>query len=251
MSIFDELLILIDDQTEVHLERVQALLPHHSRQALSSTLGRLASRGWIEKTRGNGPIYRLSGEGSRYVTTVLDAMRQGSATWSGTWFCVMILLTEAERRQRDAVRRSLTNQGFGLLIDGLWLSPWNRLEQIGDLTKRLRIGSAILTFETQPLGKASTQMIIDRAWNWHTLEQLFQTFTDANKDKPEELARLARSAQTPDDKHRLRLAAKNTVFEYGLLLSRDPKLPASIAPTSQPRTQAEAIYKEVRQYCYQ
>ncbi len=167
MSIFDELLILIDDLTEVQIERIEAMVSGYSRQAIGSTLGRLVSRGWLQRvTQSRGDSYRITEAGSAYVSRILGTIRRNEENWNQQWFCIVVTLPERLRKERDVLRHYLLNRGFGRLVDGFYLSATNRQAEVAEVIRRLNIGSAVFMFETQPLGAATTQIVVAQAWNW-------------------------------------------------------------------------------------
>lgn len=249
MSIFDQILILIDDQTELSLATIESYLPNYTRQAIASTLGRLASRNWLIKTESDPELYRITEAGNKYIGDVLDTIRKHEDGWNGQWFCVIVTLPESRRKERDVLRHYLLDRGFGRLADGFYVSSWNRQPEIAEIIRRLNIGASILMFETQPLGKATNQMIIQQAWDWDGLIRELSRFLATANDRVVKIEALAKKRE-PSDYSRLRFLAKSFVFEYGSILSGDANIPTSLTIKPELYEQALALYERVRPYCY-
>ena len=108
MSIFDELLITIDDQTTLSLDNLTTFFTSVSRQQLSSTLGRLSGRGWLQTALKNSiDYYQLTPTGNAYITTILSMIHVSESTWMGDWFWVVASLPESQRKERDLLRIEL------------------------------------------------------------------------------------------------------------------------------------------------
>lgn len=249
MSIFDHLLVLIDDQNGLTVGEIETRLPDQSKQIIGSTLGRLVSRGSLERvTTGGAEIYRITESGNSYISRILNSIHRHEDSWNNQWFCVLVTLPETQRKQRDILRHFLLDRGFGRLIDGFYISPRERRAEIADIIRRLNIGSAVSTFETQPLGLATGQVVVQQAWNWPELTRQIEAFiTDVlPKIQTIEAASESKNSSTDD----LRLQAKLFVFGYALLLSADANLPMSIIPDPRPYQTALNLYERVRKYCY-
>lgn len=252
MSIFDELLILIEDQPGLDIGAIELFMPHYTRQSIGSALGRLTSRGWLTRTTtANADQYAITEQGNQYITLTLHAIHRAGQEWSMSWFCVLATLPEAQRRERDMLRHNFNNRGFGRLVDGFWIHAWNRQDEIGQLIRRLAIGSSVLVFETQALGQATTQMVVKKAWDWPELYRQLGTFLGEFSRAADLLDEDAgRIPESSPERRILRHRAKCLVFDYAQLLSGDPNLPWNVVPDSTPYQTAHTIYERIRQYCY-
>lgn len=251
VSIFDELIILIDDQGSLPTPTIESFLHRYTRQAVGSTLGRLVSRGWLARTvNAESDEYRVTDIGNQYINQTLDAIHRAEQTWAGTWFCVVATLPESQRRERDMLRHYLTNRGFGRLVDGFWIHPWNRQDEVAHLIRRLGIGSSVFMFETQPIGQATLQVAISNGWNWGELHRRLGHYLEKTRNEVANLEQAHVDADQPLAKSRVRHQAKCLVFEYGMLLSADPTLPLAITPNQPLYKEARELYEQVRRYCY-
>ncbi len=249
MSIFDELLICIDDQEELSTPSIELLLSKYSHQTVSSALGRLVGRGWVlKKLTRVDESYRLTPSGTDYLNHILSAIHQAEQPWDGTWFCLVASIPENQRRERDMLRYQLHSYGFGKVIDGLWIAPRERFDILAQLNQKIHSGQYLLSFQTQPLGQASNQMLIKRAWDWEKSAQKFAEFVAWAELTQRQVA--TQNISSTDALNR-RLAAKTLVFAYGSILSSDANLPIALVPRDPLRTKAYELYSVIRPYCYQ
>lgn len=250
MSILDELLVAIDDQTEMRIDQIRELYPQYSYQTLSAALGRLTNWGWLVKN--DGPVgYRVSQTGNDYINQTLDAIRLSEKSWNGSWFAAAVRLPEDGRKLRDRLRHYFIGQGYGRFIDSLWISPWNRQTELSPVIREYEAGTYVFMFETQPFGLATNQIIIQQAWDWPALTAKLNAFVPDFDRRAAALPQLSQQIDGPGGRLRLRLAAKNLVFDYGALLHSGPNLPADLSLTHDTDKTLRAIYERVRPYCYQ
>lgn len=251
VSIFDQLLVLLDDQPDSTSDEIREMYPFYSLQQIASTVGRLDGRGWLDSRKTErGPGYRLSEIGNERITQVLSTIRQNEQPWNDEWLWVVAKLPETERKQRDLLRLELNRLGFGRLLDGLYLHPWPRQAELAEIVRRLAIGSSVLVFVNRTLGRGTTQLVIDRAWHWPELSSRLSEFLTKAQiylaSVPANLA--ARSDKI--QRRAARLEAKNLVFEYGQILTQDPNFPIGYVPHKEPYLRAKKLYEELRRYCY-
>ncbi|MEK7460918.1 MAG: hypothetical protein AAB647_01730 [Patescibacteria group bacterium] len=251
MSIFDELLITIDDQQSLNTETLNGFFPNVSRQQLSSTIGRLIGRGWLATPKLNGQEkYQLTKEGNAYINAVLGVIRVREEPWSGEWFWLVASLPESKRRERDLLRIELNRQGFGRLIDGLYLHPRDQKVLIADLIRRFGIGSSVYIFENKHLGQGTNQILINQAWNWPVLAANLESYLKTARPELEQIIADSTNLRDQEARAKLRLQAKKLVFTYGQILVGDPNLPIEFVPIKNPYLEGQQFYQEIRRYCY-
>jgi len=250
MSILDELLVAIDDQTEMRMDQIRELYPQHSYQTLSAAVGRLSNWGWLNKSDEQVSSYQVSQSGNDYINQTLDAIRLSEKSWSGNWFAAAVRLPEDGRKLRDRLRHYFLDHGYGRFIDSLWISPWNRQAELAPVIREYGAGAHVFVFETQPMGLATNQIIINQAWDWPTLTTKLTEFIPDFERRATALAQLSTQIDGPGGRLRLRLAAKNLVFDYGALLHSGPNLPADLSLTRKEDAVLRNLYEQVRPYCY-
>ncbi len=171
MTIIDDLLVLLDDQQPRTLEEISRSLPMRSKQTLSSTLGRLIAKGWIERGNGrNRHQYRISKSGQERVTDLLGQIKYRSErVWNGSWEQIVFNIPERDRKRRDDLRILLVELGYGRLHNSLWLSPWSNQVAIDAYIKDSKSEQDITVIQTGALGKSLNDRIAAHfEWDWIT-----------------------------------------------------------------------------------
>lgn len=254
MSIFDELLIAIEDQPDITRENLFQLFPAVAQQQLSSTIGRLIGRGWLESVEmKSDQRLRVSQSGNRYISTNLEIIHANEVTWDGEWFWVVASLPETKRRERDLLRLGLTQHGFGRLIDGLYLHPRDQQGIVTDLIQRFGLGSHLYLFKNSHLGRGTHQIVMSQAWDWALLANRLDTFFAQAEPRLAEISKKSRQLVINADRlatQKVRLAAKNLVFEYGKILVADPNFPIDLVANKEPYRTGQKFYQMIRRYCY-
>ena len=248
MSIFDQLLIAIDDGEIATIDQLVSLFPGISRQQLASTLGRLVGRGWLQtREQAKETSYQVSPVGNSHINQILQMIRVSETPWSETWLWLVARLPEEKRRERDLLRLELQRQGFGRLVDGLYLHPRDPKNVVSESIKRLGLGSSVFIFENRAIGQGTNQILIQTSWNWPALTERLGTFLD---DAMARLPQIARPPGEHQERYQQRLEAKYLVFEYGEILASDPNFPITLVPNKELYETGRRFYQEVRRYCY-
>lgn len=246
LTLFDELVIIIDDLGETTLAQLQKLLPSTSLQQISSVLGRLAQRGWLKRIQRNGHTYvRLESAADQYLSWTLDAVRASEREWDGRWFAVVTHVPEERRKSRDVLRVWLSDHGFGRLIDGFWISPRDRSDEVHQEAQRLGIAPYLYFLTIETLGQATLQRLIQTMWDWKRIEVRAIETVRYLAPLIDELY------QTRLELTQRRLTAKRYVFIIADTLVHQPNLPKNITPTIPAVEALYAHYQRLRPLCYQ
>jgi predicted transcriptional regulator len=73
MSIIDDLLVLVEDNEKISLEEIYEKLKNTRRQTIASSLGRLTSKGWLNKNKqGKSYLFSISKNGHETINKILD-----------------------------------------------------------------------------------------------------------------------------------------------------------------------------------
>ena len=240
MTIIDDLLVLLDDEESRDLESISQALPDRSKQTLSSTIGRLISKGWIERAAGRAKHqYRISRSGQSHVTQLLDQIKYRSEReWDGTWEEVVFNIPERDRKRRDELRLLLVELGFGRLHNSLWLSPWSHKAEIEQYIKETSSQNDISLIHTGVSDSATNKRIGQLfEWDWQSLDADYQIFIQEAK-------------QFLKQKNKDSFLARQIVYHYAKVLLTDPKLPDTLPVRSKRAAEAYKLYEEIRPFCY-
>ena len=241
LTIIDEILVLLDDEQPHSLEDMKRVLTNRTKQTISSTLGRLLTKGWVD--RGVGRLrghYNINQTGRNYVTNFLDQMKvRTDNVWDGSWEQVVFTIPERDRKRRDDLRALLVEQGYGRLHGWLWLSPWSHrstIEQYLLATKSEHDVTILLTGTLDTVTNNRLARLFE--WDWQTLQKDYEKFI---ADAQAYLAKHKKSSYE----------ARCIVYRYAKVLATDPKLPDTLPQHILGASQAYDLYIRVRPFCYQ
>jgi len=241
MTIIDDLLVLLDDEHLHSLEEITSTLADRSKQTISSTLGRLMAKGWVERVtnRGRGQ-YQITVSGRNHVTSFLDQIKRLSSDgWDRSWEQVVFNIPERDRKRRDDLRSLLVGLGYGRLHGWFWLSPWSNRADLERYIAATKSEKDITILRTGPLDQVTNQRIGSLfEWDWKALITAYDQFISA--------AELFLKSG-PKGAYE----ARCLVYQYAKVLMTDPKLPRELPTHVGNSTKAFDLYLRIRPYCYQ
>lgn len=240
MTVIDELLVLLDDKKVRTLEECSSSIPGRTKQTLSSTLGRLTAKGWVNTERDRLKklnIYSITEEGQDRVTNTLKHLRLVEEEWNGHWLFVLFNIPEKDRKYRDILRNRLMGIGFGRAQNSVWVAARDIRFEFEDLLETEKISSCTTILYPKLTSDESASLAKSFEWSWDKLDQEYQDFQD--------LATNFLSGKIKDE-----LRAKTLVYLYAKLLAQDPKFSPEFEPKNYSRTKAHEKYLKIRPYCY-
>ena len=227
-----EIFVLLEDEKEVPLFR----LNRWGKQA-RGVIGKLKKSGWITKIDGNDETYyKITEKGERAVDKFLGPLKT-TGKWDGHWRLVVFDIPESKRDIRDKLRRSLSNLGMGILQASVWISPNDIQKEITEIAKRLNLGTA-LKFFLVTRNSTLDKTIIEKSWNLPELEASYQSY----------ILRSERIMKSIGKDPNARFTAKKLIFEYAILLQKDPILPWEFREKDDLRQTAHQLYLKLRTF---
>jgi phenylacetic acid degradation operon negative regulatory protein len=210
-------------------------------EAARAALSRSSRRGRLEGTRsGRTTAYRLApGVRDRAVALSRSLMGFGAVpvAWDGTWTCVAFSVPEADRPRRLALRRRLRELGFGVLFDGLWISPRAPVAEVDAALGELGIATAAVLRVTEVARPDGVDLLA--AWDLDALRHRYDGFlTTVRRVGPRLAAGEIGSAEA--------LVTRTEVLAgWRDLVTHDPGLPDELLPAAWPRAEARRCFVEV------
>ncbi|RBY90815.1 PaaX family transcriptional regulator C-terminal domain-containing protein [Blastococcus sp. TF02A-26] len=200
-------------------------------------LSRMRREGWFTTRReGRQTVYELTERSRRLLdegrSRILD---RGTAEWDGEWRMVLYTVPEAERGERERVRRSLAWLGFGPLAPSVWTSPHPRLEAAAEAlagTSATRV--ELLTARSG--GRDADRRMAARCWDLDTLGRDYAELVAELEGLPP-AAELAALPGPEALRRRIEL-----IYTYRHFPFRDPDLPAELLPEGWPGSRAHALF---------
>jgi len=198
------------------------------------TLTRLKREGWFVTERlGRESVYRLSEK----MTDVLDEGRHRifadpRPPWDGRWTMVIYQLAEAQRQERDQLRRTLAWAGFGPLTTSTWLAPGDRTGSVDPVTRAVP-AQQIDVFVCLSRGLEEDRALADRCWDLDAIAEEYEVFLAGYQDavgRPGPTGAAALAART-------QLVSTFRHFPF-----KDPRLPEELWPARWPGARAHDVF---------
>lgn len=237
MSIIDELLVLLDEQEGLDINKVKKFLPKKTKQSISSALGRIVSKGIAKKNNKDG-TFQITSLGREIVTESLNHIRElESNKWDGSWTFVIFNIPEKLRKFRDIFRKELVGTGFVRAQGELWVAFGNKKPSIKQTIKKNKLERYATVFAVDKLTNSDQKDLLSvLIWNKKELNLGYQKFiTDGEK-----FLKLDKNG----------FKARLLVFSYSRILAIDPKFPNELQPKDYLGDKAYKIYHKIRPYCY-
>lgn len=232
LSTMQEILVLLEDEQQVPMYR----LNRWGRPARGS-LAKMKSLGYVTKIKvGEEDYYKITEKGESFFDATLVPLKENKQ-WDYKWRLVMFDIPETHRSDRDKLRRALTEIGLGILQASVWISSVDIKKDIDRIAKKLGLENSIKFFEVTSQA-ALNQQIIDKAWNLPEINLSLERFI---KEAERSLKSMGRGNGD-------RYNAKKLIFEYALILKKDPKLPLEFVERDELRKRARETYLKLRNH---
>ena len=232
LSTMQEVLILLEDEKEVPIYRL-----NRWGRSIRGVLSKLKNLGWAEKISSNNEIfYRITNKGEKYFDETLSVLRD-RGSWDKKWRLVIFDIPESNRGARDKLRRALSNIGMGILQASVWISAQDKRDKILKISERLNLKNNIKYFEVTSTPSLNKQ-IIGKAWN----------LPEVNLDLERFIKESERTLKNMGTGNGDRFNAKKLIFQYAVVLKKDPALPDQFIQNDNLRAKAREIYLKLRVY---
>lgn len=198
---------------------------------------RLRKEGWLAADReGRETVYSLTPG----AWQMLDEGRgrifhRTTGPWDGQWHMVIYQVPETERALREQLRRRLAWLGFGPLSPSVWLSPHDRLAQIGG---DFAVSAVVQldTFRSRSAGNEADRDIAARAWDLAALDRDYRGLLQRY------VPRLAEYRAGGLDDRAALVERMRLIYDYRHFPFRDPDLPSELLPEDWPGRRAHDVF---------
>lgn len=240
MSIIDNVLVTIDDDDRTKQD-LESLFPKENTSVLFSALGRLVGRGLIKKEgKGKEKTYSITDKGADTVELSLDYLRDLTDGEKLNWILVSASIPEKYKVERERIRLTLKDWGFGLIKNGLFVGQVNDIEKFKKSILEIKTNTQVYIFPVDQLPIEITKKP-ELFWNIEKLRDQYQTWSYKTQ---------AFIKNLPKDEEIRRILAKSHVYELALIIKKDPKIIEPKFSNLIGRTNALKLYKGIRDYCY-
>jgi phenylacetic acid degradation operon negative regulatory protein len=208
-----------------------------------TAISRLGRRGVLENRRdGRYSSYRLTEAAAGELISGgawIAGFAAGADSWDGTWTLVAFSMPQEENGHRRALREQLRWLGFGLLFDGLWISPDTLNPFVEDRLRAFDVGAmSVFRARHVELTSTSTRDPLD-AWDVAAIARQYETFIQRWKPL---LPRVRAGRITGAAAVRTRTEVMDTYRRFPFL---DPQLPLALMPAGWPRARARELFVAV------
>ncbi len=232
LSPLQEIFILLEDEKKVPLYR----LNRWGKQT-RGVLAKLKNYGWTDKKLIDGePHYIITTEGEKEFDRVLKNLKE-TGNWDGRWRLVIFNVPETKRDLRDRIRRALGLLGMGILQPSVWISPKDIKNEVANIRTRLKLENTLKFFEVSR-NAALDKTIIEKSWKLADIEDDYKKFNF----NAERILKVLDKDPNP------RFTAKKFIFQYALILQKDPILPWEFREKDTLRKLAHELYLKLRGY---
>ncbi|MBL8453456.1 MAG: phenylacetic acid degradation operon negative regulatory protein PaaX [Zoogloea sp.] len=210
---------------------------------------RLAKEEWLRtEPSGRRTDYLLTPSGQRRFEEASRHIYASSAPqWDRRWRLI-VTVGDLAPKQREALRRALFWQGFGVIGGDCFVHPSADLSAAFDAL--IAEGLSELLGKLKPLLAADAQFgnaandidMVHGAWNLERLAAMYAEFVDRYQPV---LAQLRADVQEDIDGESAFLLRTLLIHDYRRLLLRDPELPDVLLPAEWPGQKARLLCKEV------
>ncbi|HEX6923331.1 MAG TPA: phenylacetic acid degradation operon negative regulatory protein PaaX [Bacillales bacterium] len=216
----------------------------HNEQSVRAAISRMSKQGWVQSRRdGNKSYYCLTERGRKRINEAAKRIfKLQPEAWDGKWRMLMYTIPEEKRAIRDELRKEIVWSGFGMLSNGLWISP-NRLEkQVNDLIDKYEIAPYVHFFISEYQGPRENEKLVRECWNLDEINERYEQFINHYSRKFVIGKSKIEKGEMTDGEcfvERARL-----VHEYRKFLFVDPGLPEKLAPEKWLGSYASSLFSD-------
>lgn len=243
LSIEKQLLFLLSRTESMESQELIRIYEkrNYSAPYIRNALSRLKKEGYaITPSRSS---YRITDAGRSFIQSINLKPRLYDDHWDHMWHLVMLEIPESERKKRDQFRTDITQVGFGLLYNSVYISPWSYDSEVLQLIDKHQLDKRVTIFRGSLPHQPITPEQASRIWQLPQVEQMYreqwQTFTGQFQPA---MQKALHSHAEPLELFTLYLHLGEMIS--GLYLV-DPMLPESLLP---PQWEGKKILQTLQQH---
>ncbi|MDD9969117.1 MAG: hypothetical protein OXR73_22945 [Myxococcales bacterium] len=198
-----------------------------------STLARMVKRGLLTRERHGRKVFLEMTP--RCVAILEDGRRRiwqtGAVnTAEGDWTLLTFSLPESARSKRGALRARLRWEGFGMLQNGVWLSPASF--DANELIEELSLHEQVRVFRTRPAPPTDAAQLVAQVFDLPAIAERYRVFM--------------RCWQRADVQQGNSLLLTLRLSTHWLQVIRDdPRVPVAQLPADWPAADAQELFRSL------
>lgn len=195
---------------------------------------------------GHNSYYSLSKKGQRRIADgVKRVYTMENKKWDGYWRVVSYSIPEEKRDIRNQIRKELIWTGFGLIANGILISPNPLEQQVLEMREMYDLEDHIILFTSSNILTHDNQDLIDKGWDFKQLEQEYDQFIEKYTLKYEELKAATWNESLTDQECFVERTL--LVHEYRKFLFKDPGFPSDLLPPNWSGDKARDLFWKIHQ----
>jgi phenylacetic acid degradation operon negative regulatory protein len=212
-----------------------------SESAARSALSRTVKRGLLRVRRnGSRSSYELSGQARlTHESKLRSVVTFGSdaVAWDGAWTMAIFTIPESHRAVRQRFRHGLQAIGFAPMADAVWVCPWRRGGEAGQLAGEHNVELACVRGPAESFGRGMLDPL--KAFPLGELRREFDAFLGEYRSVANQAA-----AGLTDPSSALTLRT-GVLREWRRIAAMDPQLPLELLPPDWPRPDAYTVFRTI------
>ncbi|MDE2362939.1 MAG: phenylacetic acid degradation operon negative regulatory protein PaaX [Hyphomicrobiales bacterium] len=211
---------------------------------------RLSREKWLVSEQiGRRSFYSLTPTGKRRFEAAFQRIYEDArAPWNGEWRIVILPADGPSPPAREALRKELLWQGFGVIAPGVFAHPSGDTESLVELLQNAGAHDKAVVLKAETLGALSARplkALVDECWSLDRIAGEYQAFVELFRP----VARILRSASAPEPEQCF-VVRTLLMHEFRRVQLRDPQLPQSLLPQDWPGDVARALCRDIYRLCW-
>jgi len=216
-----------------------------NQRLVRTSVFRLAKEKWLVSEQiGRKSFYSLTASGRRrFEHAYRRIYDEPQAQWEGGWQIALTTSGKLSPAQRDALRKDLLWEGFGVIAPGVLAHPSDSSASLMDILHENEVHEMVVVMQARTLGAISSrplQELVRDCWNLKTIALDYQRFI--KRFQPVMRSLTAAEAIDPEQCFVVRTLL---MHEFRRVLLRDPQLPQQLLPKDWPGEPARRMCREL------
>lgn len=216
-----------------------------NQRMVRTSVFRLSKEEWLVSEQiGRKSFYSLTATGRRRFEHAYRRIYDEPHTqWKGIWQLVLTTNVDLSAAQRDALRKELLWEGFGIIAPGVLAHPSDDSDSLLDILQGNGVHDKVVVMQARTPGVKTSrplQSLVHDCWNLGVIAKDYQRFTD--RFRP--LLRALKSASSLDPQQCF-VVRTLLIHEFRRVLLRDPQLPQQLLPKDWPGDVARQMCREL------
>jgi len=216
-----------------------------NQRLVRTSVFRLAKEKWLVAEQiGRKSFYGLTASGRRrFEHAYRRIYDEPAARWEGGWQIALTTSAKLTAYQRDALRKDLLWEGFGVIAPGVLAHPSDSSASLIDILEENEVNETVVVMQARALGALTSrplQELVRDCWNLKAIAEDYLRFI--KRFQPVVRAFKAGDAVDPEQCFVVRTLL---MHEFRRVLLRDPQLPQQLLPKDWPGETARRLCREL------